>query len=132
MAYLAFQDLGGAAAVRAIAAPSADIDASDRLTRLEWSVVACARRDGRRSLRAEGRLDRMLRALTGRPNPRLADGRLEALRRMAVLAWRDGYTVAAYEVRAFLSAGFTTGQYETLVNHVSAARVLPPRTVKPA
>ena len=48
---------------------------------------------------------------------------------MAVLAWHDGYTVAAYEVRAFFAAGFSARQYETMVNHISAARTLPPRTV---
>jgi hypothetical protein len=129
MAYLAFQDLGGAAAVRAVASAAAPVAESGSLTDLEWSVIACARLDRRGSLRAEGRIDRLLRAVTGRPNPRLADQRLEALRRMAVLAWRDGYTVAAHEVRSLLAAGFTARQYETMVNHISAARVLPPRTV---
>lgn len=128
MAYLAFQEFAATAAARAIAAPAAAAIDAGRLTRLEWTVVDCARRDGRRSLRGEGRWDRLVRGLTGRPNPRLADPRLEALRRMAVLAWADGYTVPAYEVRAFLSAGFTTRQYETLVDRISAARILPPRT----
>lgn len=130
MAYLAFQDLGGAAAVRAGASVPAPAPEANGLTRLEWSVVACARRDGRSTLRPESRWFRLLRTAFGWPNPQLADGRLEALRRMAVLAWRDGYAVAGYEVRAFLAAGFTPAQYELMVDHISVARTLPPRTAR--
>ena len=133
MAYLAFQDLGGAAGVRyayhgePTLAPAAA--GNDRLTALEWSVVAMARKDGRGSLRRPGRVSTAIRTLFNQPNPMLADERLEALRRMAVLTWQDGYTVPTREVRAFLRAGFTPGQYETMVDSISAAKVIPPRTV---
>lgn len=134
MAYLAFQDLGGAAAVRhayrAAPAPDPVPAADDRLTALEWSVVALARRDSRSSLRQPGRTATAIRALFNRPNPKLADERLEAVRRMAVLTWADGYAVSAAEVRAFLDAGFTAGQYETMVDSIGAAKARARRTAK--
>ena len=137
VAYLMFQEIGGAAAMRAVAAPSvaatprhdAGGETRDRLTPLEWSVVAIARKDGPATLRRPGKLTNLVRALLRQGNPMLADARLEALRRMAVLSWRDGYTVPPHEVRAFLVAGFSADQYEAMVDHISAARAIQPRTV---
>lgn len=63
-----------------------------------------------------------LRAVMRQNNPRLADERLEALRRMAVLAWHQSFQVAASELRAFFDAGFTHGQYETMMASIAAAR----------
>jgi hypothetical protein len=127
MAYLQFSELGGAS----IAAPAVRGPAIvDSLSPLEWSVVMLARLDGRGSLRPAGRWTSLLRAVFKRHNPKLADPRLEALRRMAVLAWQSGYTVPSHEVRSFLDAGFTAGQYELLVDRISIARILPRRTVR--
>lgn len=132
MAYLAFPELGGIATGQGVDRPAARPDVvslvGDRLTALEWSVVAIARRDGLATLRRPGRLSIAIGALFNHRNPMLADERLEALRRIAVLTWRYGYTVAPREVRAFLDAGFTPGQYETMVDSIAAARKLPPRT----
>lgn len=126
MAYLAFQDLGGAAAVRNMhcVTPVADRvpTADDRLSALEWSVVAIARKDRLSSLARPSRMSVALRTIFNQRNPKLADERLEALRRMAVLTWRDGYTVPSHEVRAFITAGFTPGQYETMVDSIGVAR----------
>ncbi len=133
MGCLAFQQSDGMAVAQRADRPTPIADCvppvADRLTPLEWSVVAIARRDRRSTLRRPGRLSVAIRMLFGRPNPMLADVRLEALRRMAVLTWRDGYTVPSREVRTFLAAGFTPGQYETLVDRISAAHMIPPRTV---
>lgn len=137
MAYLMFQEIGGAAAMRAVvASPAAATprhdaisDARERLTTLEWSVVAIARKDGPATLRRPGKLTNLMRALLRQGNPMLADARLEALRRMAVLSWGNGYTVPPHEVRAFLAAGFSPDQYEAMVDHISAARTIQPRTV---
>lgn len=129
MAYIAFSDFGptnggasghGPVADRVPTGP--DMGDSGRLSALEWSVVAIARKDGRGSLRAPGRMATALRVLFRHRNPRLADERLEALRRMAVLTWAHGYTVPSREVTAFLGAGFTARQYETLVRSIGAAR----------
>ncbi|HEU0044238.1 hypothetical protein [Sphingomonas sp.] len=98
------------------------------LTALEWSVVALSRRDTLASLDQPGRLATALGTVFGpgfggaRSNPRLADPKLEALRRMAVWSWRRGVGVPASELRAFLAAGFSAAQHETLLASIAAAR----------
>jgi alkylhydroperoxidase family enzyme len=94
------------------------------LSALEWSVVALAQRDRIASLATPGRLSIALGAVFGtrRHSPHLADPRLEALRRMAVLSWHRGFAVPVNELKAFLRAGFSTAQYETLLASISASR----------
>lgn len=123
MAYLAFDaaeaHTGGTSAMFA---PAPVTEA--RLGPLEWQVVAIARNDSLGSLRAPGRLSVALGNVFGqRTNPRLADPKLEALRRMAVLAWHHGFAVPVSEVKAFLAAGFTADQYETMLASIGAARL---------
>ena len=131
MAYIDFASAaGGAVALRT--APQYDpLPPSERggaLGALEWAVVAIARGDRLSSLGTPGRMASALGILFGsRPNPRLADPRLEALRRIAVLSWHSGYSVASHEVAAFIDAGFTHDQYETLLASISAARIAPRR-----
>ena len=122
MAYLAFDEFG-AIRPEAPAAPRADAPTdSSRLSPLEWAVVALARNDSFASLREPGRLSVALGQLFGaKTNPRLADPRLEALRRMAVLSWHHRFAVPAREVRDFIAAGFTADQYETMLGSISAA-----------
>ena len=95
--------------------------AAARLSALEWSIVALARRDSLSSLRVPGRLSSAMASLFRQNNPRLADDRLEALRRMAVLAWHHSFQVPVSELRAFFAAGFTVGQYETMMASISAS-----------
>ena len=123
MAYLQFSEQGahaplgqGQQAADAIAAVPAD------LSPREWSIAWLARNDGLGSIRPDTRLARFFRAIFGiaRTNP-LSDGRLEALRRMAVLSWHHGYNVATPEIREFLAAGYSERQYETLVARIRAA-----------
>ena len=54
---------------------------------------------------------------------RLADPKLEALRRVAVYAWRRGYALPQVEIDRFVEAGFTIEQAETLVASVTGDRV---------
>jgi hypothetical protein len=90
---------------------------------LEWSVIALAERDRLPSLKQPGRIATALGALFGTSqNARLADGRLEALRRMAVLAWHKSYAIPLSELRAFKDAGFSIDQYETLLSSISRGR----------
>ena len=90
---------------------------------LEWSVVALARREGPSTLKEPGRIAKALGSLfgTGRDS-RLPDQRLEALRRMAVLAWQSGYAIPTSELRAFKTAGFTLDQYEALQASIGRGR----------
>lgn len=121
MAYLAFDEIGivqqgGASSDGPVHAPELG-----RLTALEWAVVALARRDRLATLRVPGRLSAALGKLFGtRANPRLADPRLETLRRVAVLAWHGGVVVPAGEIADFLAAGFTPGHYDTMLAGIAA------------
>lgn len=118
MAYLNLpQSDGGAAASAKGSNPASGF------TGLEWSVVAIARRDRLASLRQPGRIAAALGSLFGAwQNAKLADSRLEALRRIAVLAWHRGYSVPVEELRAFLKAGFSIEQYETLQTSIGRGR----------
>ena len=129
MAYLAFNTIDAALPLAPIADPIPASTARDdryaddaRFGALEWSVIALARNDRLSSLREPGRLSVALRAVIRQNNPCLADERLEALRRMAVLAWHQSFQVAASELRAFFDAGFTHGQYEPMMASIAAAR----------
>lgn len=110
-------------AAEEVAAPREMAPATPAFSGLEWSVVALARRDRVASLREPGRVAVALRRLFGTAPPgRLADARLEALRRIAVLAWHHGYTLPTSELRAFLKAGFSTDQYEMLQTSIARGR----------
>jgi hypothetical protein len=92
---------------------------------LEWSVIALAQKDSLSSLKAPGRIAKALGALFGTStDTRLADGRLEALRRMAVLVWHKSWAVPLAELRAFKAAGFSLEHYEMLQASVSRGREL--------
>lgn len=100
----------------------------DRLSALEWSVVAIARKDRLSSLRRPGRVARAMRSVFGArgANPTLADERLEALRRVAVWAWHRGYALPALDVRRFLDAGFSEAQLEAVIESVQAGKTAKP------
>lgn len=91
---------------------------------IEWSVIAMAKRDTLRSLTTPGRVSRAMGSLFGLgAASRLADPRLEALRRLAVYAWRRGFALPTGEIARFLEAGYTEAQIETLVISVTGMRV---------
>lgn len=90
---------------------------------LEWQIIRLARRDGLASLRAPDRWSRLSQWVFGeRASPRLANSALESLRRLAVDAWHHGYAVRPSRLKAFLKAGFSEGQLETLLAVISADR----------
>ena len=94
---------------------------------LEWSVVRLARVDSLWTIRTAGRLRRFWNWVVGRGNPELANPRLEALRRMAVLTWHYGFTVPGDDVANFISAGFSPDQYELMAGSINAALSTPRR-----
>ncbi len=138
MAFLAFAEPGNAGYARATApvrqpavrrplsiVPEAKTVEEERpvLTELERSVIGVARQDGLSTLRKPGRMSHWLGMLFGvRISPQLADPKLEALRRIAVLSWKRGYSIASAEVKAFLAAGYSPAYYELVVDTIAAAR----------
>ncbi len=120
MAYINFSELEAAPAG---AAPAARETAPAGFSGLEWSVIALAERDKLTSLKEPGRVAKALGSLFGTfQSARLADERLEALRRMAVLAWHHSYVVPVSELKAFLAAGFSVNQYEALQASIGQGR----------
>ncbi|MBN8816373.1 MAG: hypothetical protein J0J06_13110 [Sphingomonas sp.] len=129
MAYLDFSPADGGALLldRPAVAPKGFRKAAE-LTPLEWQVVEIAQHDKLSSIRPAGPIVRALRWMFGgRVATALSDGRLEALRRMAVLSWYRGYAVAPAEVRLFLAAGFTPDHYDLLLGRINAIRAKLPR-----
>jgi hypothetical protein len=94
---------------------------------LEWSVIRLARVDRLWTIRPAGRPRRFWNWLLGRGNPELANPKLEALRRIAVLTWHFGFTIPGEDVRDFLSAGFTLDQYELMARNITATLSAPRR-----
>jgi hypothetical protein len=103
--------------------PSSSECPEARLSALEWSIVAVARSDRLSSLREPGRLSAALAGLFGRRSgDKAPDTRLEALRRIAVLAWHCGWQVPTSELRAFVKAGFSLDQYELVQARIARGR----------
>lgn len=122
MAYLGIEEMysGPSTEVRGAEARTMKVG----FTALEWSVIALAKKDTIGSLKAPGRMSRALGTVFGRgTNSRLAEPRLEMLRRVAVYAWRRGYALPASEVSAFLRAGFSMAQAEVLVASITGGSV---------
>lgn len=112
-----------ATAVPAFAAPRlVPATPKPEFSALEWSVIRLAQGDRLSTLREPGRLRRFSDWLTGiESSPTLANPRLEALRRMAVLSWHFGFVVPGDEVAEFNAAGFSQDQYELMVSSIRAA-----------
>jgi len=101
---------------------SLPVMAQSSFSPLEWSIIRLTRGQDLSTIREPGLLRRFYYWLVGRRGNRgLANERLEALRRIAVLSWHFGFSVAGENVADFLSAGFTPEQYELLVASTHAA-----------
>lgn len=121
MAYLDLDDMFAAP----LASRSARIAAQPAgFSALEWSVVALAQRDTLGSLARPGRISRAFGGVFGGGvSSRLADPRLEALRRVAVHARHRGFALPTAEIDRFLSVGFSEAQMETLITSLTGPRV---------
>jgi hypothetical protein len=107
----------------AFARPSKPAAAPATLTALEWSIVAMAQKDRVSSLREPSRFLAALGSVFGERRPkRLANDRLEMLRRLAVYAWHYHWNVPDSELRAFLAAGFSMDHYELIQASINRAR----------
>jgi hypothetical protein len=94
--------------------------AAARFEPLEYKVIGLAEADPVASIGAPSRFAAFFERWFGvaRPKP-LADSRLEALRRFAVLARVTGGRMPAEEVGRFLAAGFTLLQARALQRRAS-------------
>lgn len=120
MAFLARIESNGAQAIALPAIVRGSV--ADDFTALEWSVIRLARVDRLSTIRSPGALRRLWNWWSGGGTYELANERLEALRKIAVLSWHFGFTVPGSDVTDFLSAGFSPEQYELLVSTVRDAR----------
>ncbi|GAA4037032.1 hypothetical protein GCM10022281_17050 [Sphingomonas rosea] len=94
-----------------------------RLSAFDWSIVALAERDSLASLREPGRLARAMEMLFGLTQPnKLANSRSETLRRVAVWAWRRGWSIPRSEIDDFLAAGFTLDQLDLIQTSIAKSR----------
>lgn len=100
------------------------IAATARFTHAEARVIALADSDRADSVGARSRLGRFIDRVFGirRSNP-LADPRLEALRRFAVLARLSDGRLPGAEIERFIAAGFTVLQARALQLRVAASRI---------
>ena len=101
--------------------PTRDRPEEGRFGPLELKVIALAEADPVASIGPPRRLHRFFERWFGfkLPNP-LADERLEALRRFAVLARVTAGRLPAEEVKRFLAAGFSLLQARALQRRASA------------
>jgi hypothetical protein len=96
------------------------------LSSIDWRVVEIARMDGARSTNPDGRLARFCRNFFGLPIARkLANERLEALRRFSVRAWYWDLIRSA-DVRTFLGAGYSMLDAFQILTHVAGYRGFTP------
>jgi hypothetical protein len=124
MAYIDHASAFALSGAQSVASPwiAEDNDRTD-FSPLEWTVIALARRDRISSLESPGPVARALGSLFGLGRQSmLADPRLEALRRIAVHAWHRGYKLPVSEIKRFVAAGFSLGQYETLLASIVTKR----------
>lgn len=126
MAYLAKIETQDSRPV-ALPAFAANSNTRPNFSPLEWSIIRLARIDRLWTIRTAGRLRRFWNWFVGRGNPELANPKLEALRRMAVLTWHFGFTVPGEDVSEFISAGFSPDQYELMAGSINAALSTPRR-----
>ncbi len=123
MAFIDFRD--DATSPNTFLAPAADMPVRfEPLSMLERRVVELAREDRLTSLHPVRPRSWLGRLVFGPqpPSPRLANERLEALRRLAVVAWHEGYQLPASALREAQAAGFSEAQTGAVVDLVARLR----------
>jgi len=102
------------------------VSSSFNLSSLDWRVVEIARNDGPRSINPDGKLVRFLRDFFGLPIARrLANEKLEALRRFSVRAWYWDL-IRTTDLRALMDAGYSSAAVFQILAHVAGYRGFTP------
>ena len=96
------------------------------LTELDWKVIEIARMDGPRSLNPDDRFRRFLGDFFGLPVARkLANKKLEALRRFCVRAWYWDL-IRTRDVSGLMDAGYSSADVFQILAHVAGYRGFTP------
>jgi hypothetical protein len=96
------------------------------LKELDWRVVEIARADGPRSLNPDGWLNKFVESFFGFPIARkLANEKLEALRRFCVRAWYWDL-VRSKDLRMLMNAGYSSAAVLQILAHVAGCRGFTP------
>ncbi|PEQ14353.1 hypothetical protein B2G71_01780 [Novosphingobium sp. PC22D] len=98
---------------------------AEPISAYEWRIVELARGDDLASLRPQRKRGRLARLLFGPqpPSPVLANERLEALRRLAVRAWHEGYRLPASAIKDAIAAGFSEHQAGNVIDRIVDLRI---------
>jgi hypothetical protein len=121
MAFIDFRDHAAHAAL----APAPNLWTATRtaelLSTLERRVIELARDDKLASLRPVRKRSWLSRLVFGPqpPSPMFANEQLEALRRLAVMAWHHGYQLPASALRDAQAAGYSEVQTGAVVDLVA-------------
>lgn len=94
------------------------------LSTLERRVVMLAREDKIETLRPYRKRSWLARMILGpaQPSPVLANERLEALRRLAVQTWHNGYTLPVSALREAKENGFSEAQIGAVIDMIGRER----------
>ena len=119
MAFLEFDDSGVATNfVASNIAPPVTVSA---FSQLEWTVVSLAQRDRLYPVTRPPIIEKLLTMLVGEARePRLANPRLETLRRTVLAIRRWGRGIPGDIAAAFDAAGFNRGQFDMLIDSIAA------------
>lgn len=94
-----------------------------RFTALEWQVIALAEQDPLSSIREPGRIATAMGSIFGgHAHAKLADERLEALRRFAVIVWH-GPMLSDDDIEDFIDAGFSHDQLHMLRQSIRRRKI---------
>lgn len=96
------------------------------LSAADWRVVEIARKDGPRSINPDSFWTKVSRDLFGLPVARrLADKKLESLRRFSVRAWYwDLIRIA--DLRLMMEAGYSSASVFQILSHIAGRRGFTP------
>lgn len=125
MAFVDFSDAAPLALTASTFLPFGPVfDSADTLTAIERRVVELAREDGLDTLRPPRKRGWLARLVLGPTpaSPMLANEKLEALRRLAVRAWHQGYTLPVSAIEEAQAAGYSENQIGAVIDAVGRSR----------
>lgn len=127
MAFIDFSDAAHqalSASRRDLAAENTTSGASHALSVLDHRVIELARQDSLETLRPQRKRGWFTRLILGPApaSPMLANEQLEALRRLAVQVWHNGYLAPVSALKEAQAAGYTEDQIGAVVDTIGRLR----------